>query len=277
MAVQQPPPQPACSLPAAPAAAAPHVVSLGTGPFPACSLCLLLTACQAVHSCTPHSDRALPTLLLPQAQHGLLQAHEEALEAAETGAGGSGGAAAPAPGSAAPSQVGGSSPSPLSPSAAAVPRLADLKPSALAALGAARDSSELAEPLLAGQDSIDLPVGTPRSSHPSGPPPASDKDAAAAAAAVEGGGLPGAAVTLARDPTGGDRDTDISRALVFGLINSIATIPVRGVTVCYWAAMLACWLCSGHGCMCATCLTRPAAPACPPVGPCGVRGHCVQG
>lgn len=98
----------------------------------------------------------------------------------------------------------------------------------LPAGGTATEASEAAEPLLSGY-SQDLPVGTPRSVNPYAGTPASNKAASAAAAAVaaRGGSLGpgGELVAIARDVQGQDRSTDLSRALVFGLINSIATIP----------------------------------------------------
>lgn len=98
----------------------------------------------------------------------------------------------------------------------------------LPAGGTATEASEAAEPLLSGY-SQDLPVGTPRSVNPYAGTPASNKAASAAAAAVAARsgslGPGGELVAIARDVQGQDRSTDLSRALVFGLINSIATIP----------------------------------------------------
>lgn len=94
--------------------------------------------------------------------------------------------------------------------------------------GAATEASEAAEPLLSGY-SQELPVGTPRSVNPYGAgTPASNKaSAAAAAVAARGGSLApgGELVAVARDVTGQERGTDLSRALVFGMINAVATIP----------------------------------------------------
>ncbi len=94
--------------------------------------------------------------------------------------------------------------------------------------GTATEASEVAEPLLSGY-SQDLPVGTPRSVNPYGAgTPASNKAASAAAAAVaarSGSAAPGELVAIARDVRGQDRGTELSRALVFGGINAVATIP----------------------------------------------------
>ncbi|KAL4859503.1 putative vacuolar membrane protein [Chlorella vulgaris] len=107
-------------------------------------------------------------------------------------------------------------------------------------------ASDLAEPLLSADFSERSASGgqalvSPRDDH-SGTGAAAEAAAATSpvpekqAAAADGGGvgpaaevgasLPAAPVTIARDASGGSRGgTELSKALVFGMINSVATIP----------------------------------------------------
>jgi SulP family sulfate permease len=200
----------------------------------------------------------------PSAGFSGLHAHEEALEAAEVGeAAGSPAAAPGSPPGVSPAGTAGTALSraalargATTPAAAAAAPASPLSPRSSGALaggaasslrtsfegqagqraqrwylpagGTATEASEAAEPLLSGF-SQELPVGTPQSINPYGAgTPASNKTAAAAAAAVagrSGSAAPGELVAVARDPQGQDRSTELSRALVFGLINSVATIP----------------------------------------------------
>lgn len=82
--------------------------------------------------------------------------------------------------------------------------------------GGSTEGGELQEPLLTAQSDglpIGMSVGTPRSAYTAA---ASNKDAAAAAATIAGGAAPGAPVVVARGVRGEERDTDITKALVFG-------------------------------------------------------------